>query len=289
MNSIELSVVICTRNREHLLGDCLEAVLNLAFPESAYQVIVVDNGSIDATAIRIKEFQTKYGTRLKYVFEGSPGLNAARNAGIRAAEGRIVVFLDDDEIPQQEHLQRISDWFGHESNLDGVGGPYRDRGGTQFRTCSECKLAEVDVPGTGLREVPRLLGGNMAIKKEVFQTNGIFDETIIGRGDESEWFYRGNGKFRFLQDPELWVWHRRDRFTVMQLLKHSYRTAEGIPAYKRRIGKEYRPTFHRLVAPLWHAIKYRCTKGIVLTIREFASMVGYSKMEISRIFGSTKK
>ena len=97
--SIAASVVIATRNRAPYLRDCLH---RLAFQstDSRFEVIVADNGSSDGTAEVIAQF----GPPVRAVYVAQPNRSKARNAGLAAAAGRIVVFCDDDTLPPSGYV-----------------------------------------------------------------------------------------------------------------------------------------------------------------------------------------
>jgi GT2 family glycosyltransferase len=89
-----LSIVICTRNRAALLRDCLASLGRQSVPARDFEVIVVDNGSTDATPDRVREFESSLSIRR--MDEPRLGLSYARNTGWRAAQADYVAFLDDD-------------------------------------------------------------------------------------------------------------------------------------------------------------------------------------------------
>lgn len=92
---MRLSVVIATKDRAGYLD---QALLSLSQQANApeFEVVVVDNGSADATAQIVERARDAYDFGLTYVFEERPNRGAARNRGIAAASGEIVVFIDDD-------------------------------------------------------------------------------------------------------------------------------------------------------------------------------------------------
>ena len=93
-----LSVVIATKDRADVLAHALDS---LAAQEGApaFETIVADNGSSDATAAVVAQRQGG-GLELSRVFVAEPNRGKARNAGVAAASGRLVVFVDDDvELP----------------------------------------------------------------------------------------------------------------------------------------------------------------------------------------------
>jgi peptidoglycan/xylan/chitin deacetylase (PgdA/CDA1 family)/glycosyltransferase involved in cell wall biosynthesis len=89
----EISVLIPTYNRRDTLAITLPTVLRQDFPPELWEVIVVIDGSTDATAQLLRQAEFA-GVRI--VEQQNKGLAAARNAGLQAARGRTVLFLDDD-------------------------------------------------------------------------------------------------------------------------------------------------------------------------------------------------
>ncbi|HKR56753.1 MAG TPA: glycosyltransferase family 2 protein [Gemmatimonadales bacterium] len=86
-----VSVVIPTYNRSHTLVRALESVF--AQSEPVLEIIVVDDGSTDDTQAVLR----KFGDRVRPILKSNGGAGAARNAGIEAARGEFVAFLDDDD------------------------------------------------------------------------------------------------------------------------------------------------------------------------------------------------
>ncbi len=101
----DASVVIATHNRASQLARCLQALAQQS-DASRFETIVVDNGSQDETPAVIA---AATGERVRGIVVAEPNRAKARNAGIAAARGRIVIFCDDDTIaPPQfvtEHLR----------------------------------------------------------------------------------------------------------------------------------------------------------------------------------------
>ncbi len=87
-----VSVIIPTFNRWPMIQQAVESVLNQR--PQADEVIVVDDGSTDGTAQKLKE----YGSRLRLVSQPRRGVAAARNLGVRLSRGRYIAFLDSDDI-----------------------------------------------------------------------------------------------------------------------------------------------------------------------------------------------
>ncbi len=119
MPETRLSFVIPARNEEALIGEVLEAILasvaracgvarnDLWLPDTAFEVIVVDDGSEDSTASIVGTFANDAGVRLVPCVGRSCA--AARNVGTVASSGRVLCFVDADTIVPEHAVDRILD------------------------------------------------------------------------------------------------------------------------------------------------------------------------------------
>ncbi|MFL5865625.1 MAG: glycosyltransferase [Thermoleophilaceae bacterium] len=95
----EVSVVVAAYDEERWIDACLHSLLEQTHPD--YELIVVDDGSRDRTA----EIAARPGVRLLRM--PHRGCGTARDAGARAARGRLLVFLDADELYAEDFLERL--------------------------------------------------------------------------------------------------------------------------------------------------------------------------------------
>jgi glycosyltransferase involved in cell wall biosynthesis len=117
MTERRLSFVIPARNEEALIGEAVEALLasvaracgvsrnDLWLPDSAFEVVVADDGSEDATAAIVGKLADVVGVRLVACVGGTCA--AARNAGAAASSGRVLCFVDADTIVPENAVDRI--------------------------------------------------------------------------------------------------------------------------------------------------------------------------------------
>lgn len=98
---VEFTVAICTYNGENRLPKVLERLRSQVHTEHfAWEVVIVDNNSTDKTAEIVQEYQTKWSAHpITYCFEPEQGLAFARRLAIEKAQGPLVGFLDDDNLP----------------------------------------------------------------------------------------------------------------------------------------------------------------------------------------------
>jgi cellulose synthase/poly-beta-1,6-N-acetylglucosamine synthase-like glycosyltransferase len=100
-----ISVVIPVRDGESTIGECIDAILATDYPEDRREILVVDNGSTDATAAVIRS------RPVRYLHEERPGVSNARNRGISESGGEILAFVDADCIVEPQWLTEIASAF----------------------------------------------------------------------------------------------------------------------------------------------------------------------------------
>jgi glycosyltransferase involved in cell wall biosynthesis len=100
-----ISVVIPTFNRAALLRATLESLGAQSLPKEKYEVIVVDDGSKDATPEVCRDFASRI--ELKYLHIDNSGTSAAKNTGILASRGKILLFFDNDDIADRRLPKNI--------------------------------------------------------------------------------------------------------------------------------------------------------------------------------------
>jgi glycosyltransferase involved in cell wall biosynthesis len=103
---MEISAIICTHNHSRYLIKAIRSLLDQSLHKSLYEIIVVDNCSIDDTKKVVLGACAKINN-LEYVYEPVLGLSQARNTGWKKAKGKYVAFLDDDAIANRYWLEKI--------------------------------------------------------------------------------------------------------------------------------------------------------------------------------------
>src|SRR5947209_511554 len=103
---MDVSVVVPTFNRAARLTTLLEDLCGQRAPGLTYEILIVDNGSADNTALVVHDFAARE-PRVHYLCERSPGASCARNAGIAAATAQIVAFIDDDVRPRADWVASV--------------------------------------------------------------------------------------------------------------------------------------------------------------------------------------
>ncbi|MHB0960558.1 MAG: glycosyltransferase family 2 protein [Pirellulaceae bacterium] len=199
---LSISVVICTRDRPESLHDCLESLLRCCrLPD---EIVVVDNcPSSDTTRTLVACYP-----QVHYVLEAQPGLDVARNTGIRHSRGQIVAFADDDVTVHPDWITRLAECFSEshviavtglvlpaelETEAQGLFEQYWgfNRGYRVLTYDADYfeKLKPWGVPAWHVGA-----GANMAFRREAFDLVGNFDVRLdvgaAGCSGDSELWYR---------------------------------------------------------------------------------------------------
>lgn len=115
-----ISVIIPVYNVEAYLQECLVSIVNQTY--SNYEVIVVDDGSTDRSAIICDDFQQQYPDLIKVIHKANGGLSSARNSGIEIASGQYIGFVDSDDFVPCDMLENLVLGFALDDNAMIVNG-----------------------------------------------------------------------------------------------------------------------------------------------------------------------
>lgn len=177
-----ISVILPTYNRAHLLRRSIPSVLSQTHED--LELIVVDDGSSDSTRKVVDEF-IKEDNRVRYIrHQSNKNLPSTRNTGIRAAKGKLIAFLDDDDewlrnklTLQKEALQGLSKKWG------GVCCRYKVINNNKSIIPKNSGLSG-DLTLPILTQKARISFGSTAlIRRKVFNTVGYFDERFMYHED----------------------------------------------------------------------------------------------------------
>ena len=199
-----ISLIITTYNRAAQLVAALESVVRQDLPVADWECVVVNNRSTDDTAQRFAAFAAEHPEcRLRMVDEPQQGLSHARNRGIAEVQAPLVAFIDDDERIEPQFLRAYVDLFDERPTAQAAGGrivaEYPDGRPTWLSKYTEIPIANTMDFGPNVRPFPagRIPGGgNMAVRRTVFEACGMFDPQLgrngktLSGGEETDLFAR---------------------------------------------------------------------------------------------------
>lgn len=118
--SIEVSVIIPTYNAEGTIIKCLNSVLAQTYKD--FEVIIIDDGSIDRSYETVKDYLTKNNIQnLKLLKQINRGPGIARNRGIKNSKGKYIAFLDADDVWESNKLEMQMRYLQEDTNLKMIG------------------------------------------------------------------------------------------------------------------------------------------------------------------------
>lgn len=204
----DVEVVIPAYNAERTIGEALDSVAAQTVPPE--RVIVVDDGSSDATAAKVRSFAASHpGLEVLCLQQANAGLAAARNRGLELARATFVALLDADDAWLPQKLERQLALF-ERPGAERLGLVYCD-----FSLMSEegAPLADDEFeldPRVRGEVYQRLLHGNavagsasaVLIRRACLARVGLFDETLVSAEDWDLWLRLARHyEFDFVPEP----------------------------------------------------------------------------------------
>lgn len=188
-----ITVVICTRDRAAKLARCLDHLAaTCGDPGLAWQLVVVDNASLDETRAVIQRFVDRLP--LEYAHEPRPGLANARNRGVALARHPLVAFTDDDCLVGDAWLRGIVDEFADHPNVSVLGGSVVLDDADDYPVSIRVHATPEAI--TSARQIMSIMSGsNMMFRREVFERVGLFDAAFgkgrrVGAAEDLDMLYR---------------------------------------------------------------------------------------------------
>jgi len=177
----EISVIITTYNRHHLLKEAIKSVLSQNFKN--FELIIVDDFSLNNPEEIVKSFKDG---RIVYIrHKANRGIATTRNTGIKIAQGKYIISLDDDDLMAPWALEGLFDKI--KDSRKNIGGIYGWSWWTH-KNGKTLKFVDFQKKGKIFDDIFRnQIFTNILLKKEVFGNIGLYDESL--KSNEDHDFY----------------------------------------------------------------------------------------------------
>lgn len=200
----KLSLIIATYNRCQSLLRLLGSVVSQTAPKELWECVVVNNNSSDDTAEAFAAFAFEHADcNLRMVTEVKQGLSNARNCGIEASVGEYIAIVDDDETIEQCFIESYIEFFDSFPQAMAAGGAVRavfesgrPRWMSHYTERMIANTLDLDIAVTLFPKNRVPAGGNMAFRREIFDSVGVFNpqlgrngQSLMG-GEENDLFAR---------------------------------------------------------------------------------------------------
>jgi len=205
-----VSVIIPVYNGERYLAEAIQSVLAQTLVPD--EIIVVDDGSTDATAQIVADLSVSASVPIRYIYQTNQGPAAARNHGLRLAQGDILAFQDSDDVWVLDKLAIQMAYFHQHAAAQAVIGysqlwfdsNHHDDTAPQLRRPGLILLLQAGI-----------------FRRTVFERIGGFDPGLRV-GEDIEWFLRAlEQPIEIVVHPELVITYRRHNANLTGSLQRS--------------------------------------------------------------------
>lgn len=228
------TVVVPARDAADTIEDCVSSLLALRYPQELLQIVVVDNGSRDATPTVL----SRYAGQIDVLEEVRRGRSAARNAGIRHAAGDVVAFTDADCTVDPDWLRELVRPL-RDPVVGIVGGAIRAREGANEAELFGERIHDQRA-GILVWRPPYAITMSWASRRVVLEESALFDESLR-RGEDVDLSYRiGAAGYSLVYCGEAVVYHRNER-TLSGLCaegwKHGFYAADVLARHAEYVAQ----------------------------------------------------
>ena len=251
MRKPKISVVIAVKNDRYHIEECIKALINQEYTKEDYEILIIDGMSTDGTSEILEKIKKRENVNLKILRNPKGDAASGRNIGIKEGKGEVVAFTDSDAIVYPDWLKNIEKYmrrFEKERKIAGVGGPdllpenqpYKSYViskimASSFASGGELNPSTQHIMASDEMVVKHIPTCNLSVKREVFESEGGFDEAFI-KGQDLEFSTRLSIKgYSFFYTPEIKVRHYRRRH-IRDLAKQIYKWGKAKAAIIKKHG-----------------------------------------------------
>ena len=187
----KFSVIIPCYNAEKFIISALNSLEEQTYKN--FEVVIINDGSIDSTEQLILQYNSKFGLNLKYEYKENKGVSAARNLGISISQGEYIVFLDADDFLLPNCLELFYNLFSVEKP-DLIIAKYARS--VQDSTIYSNNITYKKVNKFQLFDIYNnhkrnsVAFASCAYKKEIIEKNHIFFDEAINYGEDGDFILR---------------------------------------------------------------------------------------------------
>lgn len=202
INQPRVSVIVPAYNAQKSIGECLAALENQSFPRDRYEVIVVDDGSVDSTSEIIKKF------RVRYHYQENQGPARARNLGAGSARGELIFFTDADCIADPDWIRQMAASL-KKPDIVGVKGAYKTNQARLWARFAQIEFQERYELLKTKKTIDMVDTYSAGYRKDIFEKAGGFDTSFpVPNNEDTDLSYRLSSMgYKMIFNPNAVVYH----------------------------------------------------------------------------------
>ena len=189
----KISVIIPVYNTESYITRVIESVIAQMFID--YELILVDDGSTDASGEICDRFAAKYSRWVRVEHTENHGVSAARNNGIDLATGEWITFIDSDDYILPQYLQNLynnAEKYNSDFVMTGIVRRYEEKPIEDVvREWPECVVTRDEIEKLYEQEIMQYQKGPVIklFKREILNNHGIRFDERLSRGEDALFVY----------------------------------------------------------------------------------------------------
>jgi glycosyltransferase involved in cell wall biosynthesis len=212
-----LSVIVPAHNAAQTIDICLDALQRQSLPRTAYEVLVVDDGSTDTTASRVAACPD-----VRLILQPHTGAAAARNLGAAHARGQILLFTDADCVPKPDWIVRMVAPF-QDPEIVGAKGAYTPLPGPLVYRFVQLEYEDKYAHMARARHIDFIDTYAAAYRRDVFLANGGFDRNFPVDEDQEFSFRLAEQGYKMVFAPSAQVGHLGHAASVNAYARKKYK------------------------------------------------------------------
>ncbi len=251
-----VSVVLPVRDGAATIAEQLDSLLEQQL-HAAWEAVVVDNGSVDATASIVRSYCAKYPQLRVVSAPNGTGINFARNAGVQAARGKFIVICDADDVVQPGWLAaHARELVRGEAEL--TGGPLDEDSLNRPGIAAMNRVRDSAKPPCAGSFLPYAVGCNIGFSKSLWQALGGFNDLWQRGGTEIEFCWRAQlAGYTLLWVPDAIVAYRHRTTRCAELVRR-FRSAQAMARLHSEFAEEGMPrASNRRAARAWAWLAFK--------------------------------
>lgn len=202
---MDLSVIVCCYRGEETIEDCLVSLCTQSYNNQRYEVIIIDDDSIDNSTERINSFLKNKPSNyplIKYFKKENKGLSVARNFGIEKASSSLVSFIDEDAKADKNFVSSVVETLNSNPKINCLGGKVELWNKDDY-------FANIYHYGyfNAMMNNGAIIGTNMSFRKSFINDIEGFIAEFDKRGDETALFLKAGDKLSTMVSEDVIVHH----------------------------------------------------------------------------------